>query len=1478
VNGTDPITRLSNTAGNQVSFWVKNTGALDGRFSTSCTPTGAVTAITTCPTIGGLIAAGDSVSETVIFTTGAAGTGSVKYTVTPTNPSGPANTGIWNETVVNPAASVTPDGASISFPPNTASLYAFSVTNTGSARTTYSMVAVCSGSGVSNCSVSSSTLTLNPQESQPDTATFTTQAPGTDGTFELRAQLNGSTLDAGTINVHASTVSVDVTPHNGDYQDVRKCLADCFEATVRYSTPPYYSLDTPRSVTLVYRRNQAMPNALVQVDVTDNVSPAPDKMSIRLQRPDQSWVTFNTGSQEIFYVGGLGTSRLAAQFDASGLATGAYNYTVVVRSWRGSSMDEAMAPIRVLVDNETNSVFGAGWSLSGFQRAFVQADGSLAIAEGNGSIAFFQKGSCGSSCSYSSPAVDFSTVTSIGVPPNITGYQRTYRDGSVATFNASGQLTSLKDRFNNQTSYAYDGSSRLWTITDPASKVITLGYGADGKLDWISDPGNRSSQFTISGAGDVIEIIDPDGVYALRPSYAVEHRMKQFLDRRGSVWAIAYDFADKLAADTLPTITADGGSVRPVVGFRSMEAAELVDPASGLGTSGNPAPQVVPSALRAVLVNPRGFSTAFAVDRFGAPTRIEEPLGRVTTLDRDANSLIVRTLTPSGRVVKNTWGGPDLTQVVDSTSGQTINYTYETTYHQLTQVKGDVDSLWNYWSGGKLDSSRAGSSSRPVIKFTYDSRGRILTRTDAAGHGMTEAYNSTQWMNLASTVVGATTTSFKYDGYGRVDSIVDAANKITVLSQDSLNRMTRRIGPLSDTTKYVYDSLYLRQLIDAKGQTYLFSPNALGWLEVRTDPAGAQDHYAYDRDGNLTQWISRRAQTISFTYDTLDALQTRIVGTDTMRYRADPAERFVSSSNTESIDTIKFDPVGRAEYQISVRGGIRYELHTTHDIRGLPTAFTMTSPWADTISYHYNGQMLLDTLTDLAGGKTSIHYDTDQLADTLALPTGQKLAGHFPSMHTAGELTFVNNAVVNQAIGIKYNYNSLGQVSDRYTSNMFSGREYRYDAAARDTAYLDYDLDCPGVDLWDSNHAWYCSQPPTKVYRSNQEHYQFDKLGNRTDLGAELATGNRLVKFNGDSLVYDSDGNLTRRIRNGQDVQRLYWNSLGQLVAAWTSGSDSVNFGYNAFGRRVRKSTPSSTSRYVWNDDDLLAEVDSNGNRIVEYTYYPGTDQPHSERRGGTTYYYLQDFPGNIVGLLNGANTLVNQYMYKPFGADDGSPAPTIANSLRFGAREWDTETGLYYVRSRYYDPQLGRFISEDPDGFRGGLNQYAFGYNNPVSNRDPSGLCPPLVAVGGYEAVAAAIGIVGIMAATPGFRHATDQFGRWASRTAATLWITIAGFLGFDPEPPKDPKNDIPPIGPTIEERSAPPPPPPPPGFPPSSTGATSGGSYGVLGMGGGGYPYDLTIVTCFVIKTASIIVDVWTVIPAGTQFLCSDGKTFWK
>jgi len=1165
-----------------------------------------------------------------------------------------------------------------------------------------------------SCSIPTNVV-IGPHSVAPATVTFSTGSAGF-GRVTINAHTTTCppnaclSYDGGTNRTvrsvqspTSSSISINPAPHNGDYRDVSKCVAECFDATLNYTTPAYVTMDMGRSVTISYRSSQAKPLGLVQVDATDNTAPAPDKMSILLKRPDGTWVPFTNDSTQIFFSSGSGTSRLAAQFDASALSSGAYDYTVVARSWRGANFQEATYPIRVLVVNEIASVVGAGWSIAGLQKLFVRSDASLAIVEGDGSIAFFQADLCPSSCAFVTPAGDFTTVSTIGTYPTIAGYTRRYPDGTVASFTTAGRLSSVADRFGNQTTYGYDGSGNLSTVTDPAGKVITFVYNA-AHLSYIQDPGGRLTWITSDPytGYDIRYITDAMGVVAYNPSYDASHRMTQRLDRRGSPFAFAYDFAGKLAADTMPTITADGQSVRPVVQYSSTENAVLINPASGQGTSGNPGPRVIPDSVRAIVTNPRGYATRYELDRLSAPLRIEGPLGRTSKFSRNSQGQVVADTTASGHITEYTWSGPRLTKRWDRTSNRITNFDYELTYNQVLKVYGDLDTLVNTWTGGKLMSTR--QSNKLATTFTYDSHGRVSTKTDPLGGVTTYWYASTAWQNTDSVSVGGRRTRYTYDGYGRRMTVKDPSYYVTSFRYDSINRPVMKIGPVSDTTRTDFDSLYVRSITDPLGQRYQYNRNALGWVQIRTDPALRQDVYSYDRSGNRTQWVNRRNQTVSFAYDALDQIASRTADGATTTFQYDPLQQFQSASNTESTDTIKFDVAGRVQSEITVLAATRYERRSTYDVRNLRTSLEMLAPWDDTLSFHYNVNMVLDTLTDFRGGRTRLRYNQILAIDTIELaPPGVLISLIEQPNHFFTQITY-SDQFTNSLIGLEFKPDSSGRIEARGKVGWDSSWVTFHDPLGRVSHFM--------------------SQP-----FSYDSIYTYDKAGNRTDLNRHRIAGNRLDTFNTDSLFYDADGNLIKRRRAGADIQRLYWNSLGLLIAVWTSGSDSITFGYDSFGRRVRKTTSLSTVRYIWDGDDLLAEVNGSGARLAEYAYYPGIDRPNSVRQNGPTgptYYFAQDQPGNVIALfdtLGGSPVL--RYRYSPFGTDlPGFPAgyTWIGNTLRFAARQLDVESGLYYVRARYYDPALSRFISEDPIGLQGGINQYVYACNDPVDLTDPNG------------------------------------------------------------------------------------------------------------------------------------------------------------
>ena len=212
--------------------------------------------------------------------------------------------------------------------------------------------------------------------------------------------------------------------------------------------------------------------------------------------------------------------------------------------------------------------------------------------------------------------------------------------------------------------------------------------------------------------------------------------------------------------------------------------------------------------------------------------------------------------------------------------------------------------------------------------------------------------------------------------------------------------------------------------------------------------------------------------------------------------------------------------------------------------------------------------------------------------------------------------------------------------------------------------------------------------------------------------------------MNAKAFAYDYNGN-TQTMVNSAGTTTYAWDFENRLTSVVLPGSGgTVYLKYDPFGRRIYKSSSSGTSVYAYDGDNLVEETNGTGSVVARYSQGLNIDEPLAMLRSGTTSYYQADGLGSLTSLSNASGALASTYTYDSFGnlvASSGS----LVNSFRYTGREFDTETGLYYYRARYYDPTAGRFISEDPITFTGGINFYRYVRNNPVNLVDPFGLNP---------------------------------------------------------------------------------------------------------------------------------------------------------
>ena len=163
-------------------------------------------------------------------------------------------------------------------------------------------------------------------------------------------------------------------------------------------------------------------------------------------------------------------------------------------------------------------------------------------------------------------------------------------------------------------------------------------------------------------------------------------------------------------------------------------------------------------------------------------------------------------------------------------------------------------------------------------------------------------------------------------------------------------------------------------------------------------------------------------------------------------------------------------------------------------------------------------------------------------------------------------------------------------------------------------------------------------------------------------------------------------------------------------------------YSYDPVGRRAEKTASGATTEYAYAKNDVIAEYDGTGTLLRRIVPGGAIDAPiafYDEDAPNDPIFYLHyDGQGSVIGVSDSTGANTEKYTYGPFGEtpdDTGSP-------YHYVARRIDQETGLYYVRARYYSPEVGRFLSPDPIGYGDGLNMYAYVRNDPVNFRDPSG------------------------------------------------------------------------------------------------------------------------------------------------------------
>ncbi|MCW0410837.1 RHS repeat-associated core domain-containing protein [Xanthomonas sacchari] len=207
---------------------------------------------------------------------------------------------------------------------------------------------------------------------------------------------------------------------------------------------------------------------------------------------------------------------------------------------------------------------------------------------------------------------------------------------------------------------------------------------------------------------------------------------------------------------------------------------------------------------------------------------------------------------------------------------------------------------------------------------------------------------------------------------------------------------------------------------------------------------------------------------------------------------------------------------------------------------------------------------------------------------------------------------------------------------------------------------------------------------------------------------------NRQTQADGQTLSYDANGNL-----RSDGVCTYIWNARDQLVEIKQGTASIASFGYDPLGRRVSKTEGGQTVSYMY--DGLDAVQETQGGAVNPILTGLGIDERYARNEASGRAYFLSDALGSTRALTNASGALIQRYDYTPYGQTSQASAGA-SNPYQYTGRERDA-SGFYYYRARYYRPNLGQFVSQDPIGLVAGANAYAYVHGSPLMYGDPLGL-----------------------------------------------------------------------------------------------------------------------------------------------------------
>lgn len=913
--------------------------------------------------------------------------------------------------------------------------------------------------------------------------------------------------------------------------------------------------------------------------------------------------------------------------------------------------------------------FGGGWSspLSAYDVGLHVTSTDATYTGANGYTAKFTK----SGSTFTAPTGFNASLTGSG-PYTLTFNQT----GEKLTFNSSGWLTTDKDRNGVGETYSYGSNGEISTVTDSSGRSYSVSwtstYGFPDSIASITDSAGRETDYGTDSDYQLTSVSSPGGyweTYGYDGSGRINNIQAVGTDPSHVIWVdFTYDSNSRVTAIEQGEDGPSGYDRTTTYGYSSGQTTV---------TDGN------------------GHTTTYAIDSLGRVTSTTDPLSHThSQVWKASTDSIASTMDASSPGNSTTYSYDSLNNAVG------VSYptgaAASATYALGTSCTGTGGSAYQV----HCTSDAAGNGK----KFDYDSSGNLVKITDTTTGG-----------------TGAATQQYTYAGSSGCTGSPGAFAGQVCTSKDGDG----------NTTTYSYDS--------AGNLTQVTPPSPLGATT-----------YGYDSLGRVTSVTDGNGKTTTYGYNVRDQIVTTTFNNNdvvTTSWYPNGLEAGTSDPARSASTTISYDDLGQQTGQTQTSGTQTITTSYGFDAAGNTTSYG--DSLYGTVTYVYDAANELIQLIQPGGscagtgspsgsGCVKFTYDGNGKELTRTLPGNAKVTTTYDKSGRETRVTALDGAAGNR-VDIGYSFQKPG------TSGTTGDRT----AIQTRTSYNEVGIPAAAVTTYgyDSLNRLTSAVEKTSSGTLNASWtYAYDNAGNRTQqvrsgphTGATTGTqnytynaANELTSSSWDTTTwtYDADGNQTQNGITGQD------DTYNDREAATAIGSTS----FSAMGQgntdTLARTASSVTSTYDNTPFGLSGE--QAGATTTAYDRTPKGDIVGARLSNGTDEYYVLDSSGSVVGIFDGTGVYHGGYAYDPYGRARNTDTDTLVlnNNIRYIGGYYDQTTtttsnsALYRLGARYYDPTVGRFTQYDPSGQE--ANPYAYASCNPINGSDPTGTeCTPLKLAG---------------------------------------------------------------------------------------------------------------------------------------------------